>query len=66
MSTSLATLAPRAPFTFPKLGVSPGATFFAAATLVAGAVLIGQAVGPPRPGASSSPTGAAKDCGRRW
>jgi uncharacterized membrane protein YedE/YeeE len=46
MSTFLATLAPRAPFTFPKLGISLGVTGFAATALAVGAVLIGQAVGP--------------------
>jgi len=46
MSSFPATLAPRAPFTLPKLGISPGATGFAATALAIGAVLIGQAVGP--------------------
>jgi uncharacterized membrane protein YedE/YeeE len=46
MSSFPATFAPRAPFTLPKLGISPGATGFAATALAIGAVLIGQAVGP--------------------
>ena len=46
MSISLATPAPRAPFSLPKLDISPGATLFAGIALVLGAVLIGQAAGP--------------------